>query len=104
MRGYVNIQALLEYYLKLTGMNINQLADRAGISQSYLNDIYHGKKDNPGIVKVDLIAEAFNVSISEFLEPPERKERAKTLAERIEHLPDNKKELIEKMVEEFEKN
>ena len=100
----LNLRALLEYYLRVNNMTINQLADRSGVSQSYLNEIFNGKKDNPGIARVEMIVDAFGITLSEFFVPVEYKEREKTLDERVLSLPASKRELIEKMVEELEKN
>ena len=100
----LNLRALLDYYLKLNNVTLNQLADKSGVSQSYLNEIYNGKKDNPGITRVEMIVDALGITLSEFFIPVEYKDREKTLDERVLSLPANKRELIEKMVDELEKN
>jgi len=100
----LNLKALLDYYIKLNGYNINQLSDLSGVSQSYLSDLVSGKKVNPGILRLEMIADALGISLSEFFIPIDQKEKDKTLDERVSSLPANKRKLIEDMVEEFENN
>ena len=98
----INLSAQLQYYLKLSGMSVNKLADETGISQSYLNDLMSGKKDNPGIQKMDLIVKAFGTNFQAFFTSKETKEETELLVERIERLPARRKELIKNIVEELE--
>lgn len=47
------------------GFSTNKLANRAGISQSYLREIEIGKK-NPTVEILSYICDALNVSLSDF--------------------------------------
>lgn len=47
------------------GFSTNKLANRAGISQSYLREIEMGKK-NPTVEILSYICDALNVSLSDF--------------------------------------
>ena len=99
----INLSAQLQYYLKLSGMSVNKLADETGISQSYLNDLMSGKKDNPGIQKMDLIVKAFGTSFQAFFTSEETKKETEVLVERIESLQPREKEVIMNMVDVLER-
>lgn len=47
------------------GISTNKLANKAGISQSYLRDIELGKK-NPTVEVLSYICEALGISLAEF--------------------------------------
>lgn len=45
-----------------------QVAEKAGLSQAYINELETGKKSNPSLETLTKLAEALGVSITEFLE------------------------------------
>ena len=92
----------LKYYLRQRGMSVNKLSKKTGISQSYLNDLVSGEKDNPGIQKMDLIAKAFGTTFQAFFTSKKAKEENEMLAERIARLTARQKELIADIVEVLE--
>lgn len=48
------------------GYTINSLANKTGISQSYLRDLELGYKTNPSVEIIYLVCNALNVDLSEF--------------------------------------
>lgn len=54
--------------------SISELARRASLTQSTVNDIVKGKVKNPSIQAIFQIAEAFSLSISEFTDHESFKE------------------------------
>lgn len=100
----ITLSTQLKYYLRQRGMSVNKLSKKTGISQSYLNDLVSGKKSNPGIQKMDLIAKAFGTTFQDFFTSSETKKESELLAERIDRLPASQKELIKDIVEVLEHN
>ncbi len=50
------------------GIAINKLANISNVSQSTLDNIIQGKTKNPGVRTLHKIANAFNMTLSEFLD------------------------------------
>ena len=48
-----------------------QLAEKAGLSQSYINELERGKKKNPSVVVLDKLANVLEVSVMELLKNEE---------------------------------
>ena len=48
------------------GITINALATRAGMPRTTLKNIIYGKSKNTGIVTIQLVCDAFEMSINEF--------------------------------------
>lgn len=48
------------------GLTVNRLANKAGISQSYLREIELGHYDNPSIDVLDAICGALDISLRDF--------------------------------------
>lgn len=67
--GYSDIYVKRIYSLcKERGIAINKLATMSGVSQSTLDNIVRGVTKNPGVVTIHKVANAFNMTISEFLD------------------------------------
>ena len=49
-------------------ISINRLATISGVKQSTLDNIMQGKTKNPGVKAIHKIANAFNMTLSEFLD------------------------------------
>lgn len=49
-------------------MTQQQLSEKSGLSQSYINELENGKKFNPSIIVLDKIAAGLQVSITELIE------------------------------------
>ncbi len=50
------------------GYSINKLATMSGVKQSTLDNLMRGITKNPGIVSLHKIANAFNMTLAEFLD------------------------------------
>ncbi len=50
------------------GYSINKLAGISGVRQSTLDNIMRGVTKNPGIIALHKIANAFNMTLAEFLD------------------------------------
>ena len=98
----ITLSTQLKYYLRQRGMSVSKLSEKAGISLSYLNDLLSGKKDNPGIQKMDLIVKAFGTTFQDFFTSKKAKEENEILAERIDRLAVRQKELITEIVKALE--
>ncbi|GLG00399.1 helix-turn-helix protein [Alicyclobacillus sacchari] len=62
----------LRYYRKLRGMSVRELAEKAGVSVSYIYAIESGVRGS-NVVKLGQIAEALGVQLSELWgDAPER--------------------------------
>ncbi len=62
-------KALSKRILKLCEKNnitVNALATRAGMPRSTLKSIIYGKSKNTGIVTIQLICDALDISLSDF--------------------------------------
>ena len=51
---------------KSKGITVNRLANKAGISQSYLREIELGNYENPSIDILDALCEALDISLKDF--------------------------------------
>jgi Predicted transcriptional regulators len=49
-------------------MTQQQLSEKSGLSQAYINELENGRKVNPSIIVLDRIAAVLQVSIAELLE------------------------------------
>ena len=50
------------------GYSVNKLASLSGVKQSTLDNIMRGLTKNPGIITLHKIANAFNMTLAEFLD------------------------------------
>ena len=50
------------------GLSQLQLADRAQVAQSYINDLEAGRKRNPGIEVLRRLAKVLKVKVTELIE------------------------------------
>lgn len=65
---YKQIGAKIVYYRMLKGMTQEQLAEKAGISKSYLSKIEHGKyAKNLPLTTLFLISQALNIDVCEII-------------------------------------
>ena len=79
---------------KRRGMSLEKLAEAAGISRSYLNEIELGKK-TANENRMRQIARALDVRVEDLLAPRERRELEETLLRLLEQLPpDEQRKLI----------
>ncbi len=53
---------------KKKGFSVNKLAGMSGVKQSTLDNLMRGITKNPGIVSMHKIANAFNMTVAEFLD------------------------------------
>ena len=55
-------------------LSINRLASMSGLNQSTIDNIMHGASQNPRLMTVHKIANAFSMTLAEFLDFPELNE------------------------------
>ncbi len=53
--------------MKLYGYEQKHIRERADIKRGTLNDIVHGKNNNPSLNTIQLLAKAFNMTLADFL-------------------------------------
>ena len=53
---------------KKRGISVNKLAGMSGLRQSTLDNIVRGISNNPRVMTLHKIANAFNMTVSEFLD------------------------------------
>lgn len=85
------------------GMTVRGLAGKCGMSHGYISDIENGR-GNPTIDKLQLIADALEVSIKNFIDDEEIPGENKELLSKISKLDKKDKELIKSMIERFKKS
>ena len=67
--NYVNIYVKrIKEFCDKRGISINELANMSGVKQSTLNNIMQGNTHNTGIANIHKIANAFNMTLAEFLD------------------------------------
>lgn len=65
----INIGDRIAQLRKSKGITVNGLANKAGVSQSYLREIELGHYENPTIEILDAICGALEISLSNFFSP-----------------------------------
>ena len=58
----------IQQLCKKKGCSINKLVTMSGVKQSTLDNLMRGITKNPGIVSLHKIANAFNMTLAEFLD------------------------------------
>ena len=58
----------IQQLCKKKGYSVNKLATMSGVKQSTLDNLMRGITKNPGIVSLHKIANAFNMTLAEFLD------------------------------------
>nr|DAI90551.1 MAG TPA: helix-turn-helix domain protein [Caudoviricetes sp.] len=56
-------------------ISLYRIAKDSGVSESYVNDIVHGRKDNPSIKLLKKIADTLDVSIQDLIKERENRVR-----------------------------
>lgn len=64
----INIGYRISQLRKDKGLTVNRLANKAGISQSYLREIELGNYENPSIDILEAICGALDITLNEFFE------------------------------------
>lgn len=57
----------IKYFCNKRGISINHLSTMSGVKQSTLDNIMQGKTKSPGTVTIHKIANALNMTLSEFV-------------------------------------
>lgn len=55
---------------KERGMTVNALANRAGMSPSTIYSMLNTKSQNPGVVSIQTICDALEISVRDFFDSP----------------------------------
>lgn len=63
----MNVGKRISFFRKQKGMSVNKLANKAGISQSYLRSIELEEK-NPTVEFLSYICEALDISLKDFFD------------------------------------
>ncbi len=69
-----NVGERIKYFRNKRGLTVNGLANKAGISQSYLRDIELGNKQ-PTVEYLEYICEALKISLVDFFDITEEADR-----------------------------
>jgi len=69
-----NVGERIKYFRNKSGLTVNGLANKAGISQSYLRDIELGNKQ-PTVEYLEYICEALKISLVDFFDITEETDR-----------------------------
>lgn len=91
----MNIGNRITHFRKLRKMSVNKLANKAGISQSYLREIEMGNYENPSVDVLDVLCGALTISLKEFFDEEMGDNELKdSLMEEIQFLDTNQKEKL----------
>jgi transcriptional regulator with XRE-family HTH domain len=60
----------LNQWLEALGLDQKTLVERTGLSQSYLSNIGRGRRANPTMASLQLIADAMGISFNDLFRPP----------------------------------
>lgn len=64
----INIGERIAYFRTSKGFTVNCLANKSGISQSYLREIEMGRYSNPSIDILDVLCNTLGISLKEFFD------------------------------------
>lgn len=96
----INIGERITYLRTERGFSVNHLADRSGVSQSYLREIEMGHYTNPSVDILDAICDALGLSLREFFDPATGSEDAMDLLwEEIAQLSPGQRENLRMFLE-----
>ncbi|WP_227394771.1 helix-turn-helix domain-containing protein [Jeotgalibacillus aurantiacus] len=71
------------------GMTLSELAERSGVSKSYLSNIERNLKQNPSIQVIEKIAKVLEVDVKRLLNMPSSSKENKEWTEFIQELKDH---------------
>lgn len=77
-----SVAARITHFREQKGWTINKLANKAGVSQSYLRDIEISNK-NPTVEFVSILCDALGISLSEFFADSEEESQQNALIEKV---------------------
>ncbi len=91
----IDIAGRISYFRNERGFSVNYLANKAGVSQSYLREIEMGHYQNPSIDVIEALCDALGVSLREFFDVNTRLQDMKdTLWDEIAKLNPKQRELL----------
>lgn len=64
----INIGERIAYFRTSKGFTVNALANKSGISQSYLREIELGHYSNPSVDILDVLCNTLGISLKEFFD------------------------------------
>lgn len=64
----INIGERIAYFRTSKGFTVNYLANKSGISQSYLREIEMGRYSNPSVDILDVLCNTLGISLKEFFD------------------------------------
>ncbi len=64
----INIGKRITYLRTSKGFTVNYLANKSGISQSYLREIEMGRYSNPSVDVLDVLCNTLGISLKEFFD------------------------------------
>lgn len=64
----INIGERIAHFRSAKGFTVNHLANKAGISQSYLREIEMGRYSNPSVDILDVLCDTLGISLKEFFD------------------------------------
>ena len=95
----INIGERIAYFRKARNFSVNYLANKAGISQSYLREIELGRYANPSVDILDALCDALGISLKEFFDThSELKDTEDLLLNEISQLNPEQREILRKFL------
>lgn len=89
----INIGERIAYFRTSRGFSVNYLANKAGVSQSYLREIEMGHYTNPSVDILDALCDTLGVSLKEFFDATaELRDAEDSLWEEISQLGPSQRE------------
>lgn len=89
----INIGKRIAYFRTSRGYSVNRLANKAGVSQSYLREIEMGHYENPSVDILDALCSSLGISLKEFFDTnTELRDVEDSLLDEISQLTPNQRE------------
>ncbi len=95
----MDIGARIRFFREKEGITVNKLANKSGVSQSYLRDIELGNKQ-PTVEYLEYICYGLNITLSDFFDT---KDDLSELEYAIKELTDKQKRLLAELIISFKK-
>lgn len=100
----INIGERIRYFRTSRGFTVNCLANKSGISQSYLREIELGRYSNPSVDILDLLCNTLGISLKEFFDTDtELHDMDDSLLKEISQLSPEQRNLLKLFLESIHK-
>ena len=100
----INIGERIAYFRTSKGFTVNYLANKSGISQSYLREIEMGRYSNPSVDVLDVLCNTLGISLKEFFDTnTELQNIDDSLLKEISQLTPEQREYLKLFLKSFPK-